>query len=653
MTGRVAAADDAKWIHRVDLTEEDFEYIHPMLEDSFDEWFQQQEEIAMPHVAYLAVFSADGMPLAWRRTGSAAGAPELEAMLSHTESWRTSRIGSNAVGTSLDLERPFEADAVSHDAFPLRKYTSLAVPIFTRDSKRLFAVIGAFADSPAGEQGTLLQWLRSAALHYRSCFYMLFERLFVQDMLLLQEQVSKESVQQKKLFRSVQKLYDQIDVDAVLSEMMVCVEDLYPSVHASLFVSQDNRSPNPFVKPLVFHSISEDLRTRTFVEGKMMTERIDDATLSVAVPLSGKQGIYGVLQLTVDNKQFEELDMKMISMLAEAAGTAFEKARLYEQSNVLIDELRLINEITKRLNQSLKLNDIIHFASSELLQIFNADYCCILQLDQAANRFVVASGNTPMMENDNFSTDYGFCGVMYATKEPIIVSDYWSYDKVESKLMRMTNSRSLMAAPIIDNGIVVGAILVTDRKANYFTYDNYKLLQVLSSHIGLALANASLHAEVRRMVITDNLTGLYARHYLNEQINYQQKKDFCGSLIVVDIDNFKRINDTYGHQVGDEILVKVSSIIRSSIRETDIAARWGGEELAVYLPQVSLEQTMRVAERIRYRVEKETYPKVTVSCGVSEWNWEDDKISVESLFYRADMALYEAKNTGKNQVKIG
>lgn len=653
MTGRVAAAYDANWFHRVDLTEEDFEYIHPMLEDSFDEWIRQQEEIALPHIAYLAVFSADGKPLAWRRTSSAGGAPELEAMLSLEDSWRTSSLGGNAIGACLDLRRSSETDAVFHDASPLRKYKSLAVPVFTRDSKRLFAVIGAFAESPDGEQASLMQWLQPAALHYRSCFYMQFERLFVQDLHNLQEQMSKESIQQKTLFRSVRKLYDQIDVDAVLTEMMVCIEELYPSVQASLFVSQDNRSSNPYVKPLVFHSITEDLCTRTFVEGKMMTERVDDMTLSAAVPLSGKQGIYGVLLLTLDRKQFEELDMKMISMLAEAAGVAFEKARLYEQSNVLIDELRLINEITKRLNQSLKLNEIIHFASSELLQIFDADFCCILQLDQVANRFVVTSGNLPMMENDTFSTDYGFCGVMYATKEPIIVSDYWSYDKVESKLMQLTNSRSLMAAPIVVNGIVVGAVLVTHRKANYFTYENYKLLQVLSSHIGLALANASLHAEVRRMVITDNLTGLYARHYLNEQINYQQKKDFCGSLIVVDIDYFKRINDTYGHQVGDEILVKVSSIVRSSIRETDIAARWGGEELAVYLPQVSMEQTMRIAERIRYRVEKETHPRVTVSCGVSEWNWEDDKISVESLFYRADMALYEAKNTGKNKVKIG
>jgi len=219
--------------------------------------------------------------------------------------------------------------------------------------------------------------------------------------------------------------------------------------------------------------------------------------------------------------------------------------------------------------------------------------------------------------------------------------------------MEMTASRSLIASPIMVGGEVGGVILVTHRSANYFSYDNYKLLQVLATHIGLAITNASLHAEVRRMVITDNLTGLHARHYLNEQIQLRQRKDPCGSLILVDIDYFKRVNDTYGHQIGDRILMQVSGVIKTCIRDSDIAARWGGEELAVYLPKVKTEQAYRIADRIRSRVESETSPGVTASCGVSEWTFEDEKISPESLFYRADMALYEAKHNGRNRVFVG
>jgi diguanylate cyclase (GGDEF)-like protein len=203
------------------------------------------------------------------------------------------------------------------------------------------------------------------------------------------------------------------------------------------------------------------------------------------------------------------------------------------------------------------------------------------------------------------------------------------------------------------NGEVIGVVMITHREPNYFSYDNYKLLQVISSHLGLALSNASLHAEVNRMVITDNLTGLFARHYLNERISRRQKRDSIGSLILLDIDHFKKVNDTYGHQIGDSILQQVSKIIQTSIRDGDIAARWGGEEMAIYLPEVGYEVTVKVAERIRSRVEKETSPRVTISCGLAEWRRTDDRISVESLFYRADMALYKAKHMGRNSIRVG
>ncbi|MGO4372159.1 diguanylate cyclase [Paenibacillus sp. MCAF20] len=181
------------------------------------------------------------------------------------------------------------------------------------------------------------------------------------------------------------------------------------------------------------------------------------------------------------------------------------------------------------------------------------------------------SSNFPALASEHFSPEYGFCGMVYRTREPLIISDYWHTRVVTSKLMDNTGSRSLIAAPIMVDGEVVGVILVTHKVPNFFSYDNYKLLQVMSTHIGLAVTNASLHAEVRRMVITDNLTGLHARHYLNEQIQNRQRKDPFGALILVDIDYFKKVNDTFGHQVGDQILIQVSNIINASIRQGDIA----------------------------------------------------------------------------------
>ncbi|MNI23870.1 putative diguanylate cyclase YdaM [compost metagenome] len=241
---------------------------------------------------------------------------------------------------------------------------------------------------------------------------------------------------------------------------------------------------------------------------------------------------------------------------------------------------------------------------------------------------------------------------MYTTGEALILSDYRNADGSYSRLMDATGSNSVIATPLNVGGEVRGAIMLTHREPHFFSYDSYRLLQAMAGHIGLAVGNARLHAEVRRLANRDSLTGLYARHYLDEVIKDKQISEFCGSLIVVDIDQFKMVNDTYGHQKGDKILRQVSEIVKSSIRQGDIAARWGGEELAVYLPQLGVQQAVFVAERIRKRVMSETEPRVTVSCGIAEWSWTDDKVSVESLFYRADMALYEAKNNGRNQVVL-
>ncbi|SFB36795.1 diguanylate cyclase (GGDEF) domain-containing protein [Cohnella sp. OV330] len=637
------ATDDLpSWITGQDITEADLPYIHSLLKKSFGDWVEQSEgfpwlsgwPIVLLHPDYteVAVSGAsanDGLPASWRREAA----------------------GPTAAGMALESCRPALMRAEEHVHPALRSRDTLAVPIFSRSTGFVCAAIACSAPSGAAGAGEL-KLLQAAALHFKTCLYRRFEHLFVEDQLHAATQASREDRRKDRLLEIMRRMNDHIDVENVLAEVFSSLEQMYPTCRTNLFLSQDYSSTNERVQPLAFHHQDMDLCWRAFMDGERREDGVGEFR-RIAFPLAGKQGVYGVLRLDLSAEPFDDLDMRFVSTLTSGAGTAFEKARMHEQANVLIGELRLINELTQRLNSSLRLSDTIQFATSELMTIFSADFCFIMQLDMQLNHFSVISSNVPELNNDVFTIDYGFCGVMLATKEPIILSDYHSATPVRSRLLESTGSRSLIASPLLLNGEVIGAIMVTHRQPNHFSYENYKLLQVLSAHIGLAVSNSSLHAEVRRMVITDNLTGLYARHYLNERIQRKQEKDASGSLIVVDIDHFKKINDTYGHQVGDAILIQVSSIIRSAIRESDIAARWGGEELAIYLPQLSLEQTLKVAERIRSRVEEETAPKVTVSCGVSEWSSGDERISVESLFYRADMALYEAKHQGRNCVTVG
>ena len=169
-------------------------------------------------------------------------------------------------------------------------------------------------------------------------------------------------------------------------------------------------------------------------------------------------------------------------------------------------------------------------------------------------------------------------------------------------------SRSLMAAPIIANGKAMGAVLLAHRSPHFFTYENFRLLRVLSGHIGLALTNARLHAEVRRMAITDHLTGLYVRHYLDEQIKNRQANDDLGSLILVDIDNFKKINDTFGHQIGDQKLKQVALFIYLTFA-MKTSRRAGVERNWRSICRVSLNHALQIAERLRKAIIPKPCPR--------------------------------------------
>ncbi len=627
------------WLKEMDLSQYDLPYVREVLQQSFEDWRKETGSLPLSKHSLWTVIDHEGSFTA----GDAAVYSLLEGphagLLQHCL-----------------LSHELVYDVIEDADYSLYNGQVLCVvPILSRSGQLVISVLACVLPRRNSDDFGL-DAVEATALHYHSCFFRRYEYIFVSDVMKIQKNAEREASRRSMLFQIMQRMHDQIDVDTVLTEVLDSIAVLYPSIQLSLLMSQDHQHTNPKVKPLVFHPWGEDICVRAFMDGRLMIQDCkepgEEDLIEISIPLGGKQGIYGVFHLKMTRDLKEDLDLQLITMVIDTAGNAFENAKLYEQSNLLIHELRLINELTQRLNQSLQLEDIYQFANEELLNIFNADYCCFLQFNEERNMLEVVSCNVPSLSKDIFNRDYGFGGLVFEKREPVILSDYHLNTKVSSKLMEVTGSQSLIATPLSVNGKVIGAILLTHRSPHFFSYDNYRLLQTLSSHIGLSVSNALLHAELRRMANRDMLTDMYARHYLDEAIQGYQSNDFCGSLIVVDIDQFKQVNDTYGHQKGDKILKQVSEIVKTSIRPGDVPARWGGEELAVYLPQMGVHQAIKVAEVIRTRVAQETDPGVTVSSGIAEWCITDDKISVDSLFYRADMALYRAKNSGRNQIQM-
>ncbi|WP_150268616.1 sensor domain-containing diguanylate cyclase [Paenibacillus tepidiphilus] len=631
--------DPAAWLKETDIVSHDFPYAAELIAESFSEWRAESAPQYAKHWDWCVL----SHELKW-----IGPSPQAGHAGEHKEPYVQSKWQEYAA-ISLDSGEIYAAqERVNGQQLYLMTF-----PLRTRKAGEIFALLCCAMPAVQYEQGG---WHTAEAMakHFPVCFYRNFEHLFVADLARIHQHAERESNRRSLLFQIVQRMHDNIDVNAVLAEVIDSLSAMYPDAVLELFMSQDHRSTHPQVKPLQLRLGSEDVCAKAFKDGQVTLNagREDSEVVEIGLPLGGKQGVYGVFHMVLDKPAFPEVDLRFLSMVADTAGTAFENAKLFERSNQLIRELRMSNELTQRLNQSLRLGDIFQYAFEELLEMFGADYCCILHMNEEKGGLeVIACNHLPLVGEIINSTE-GISGKIYTTGEAIILSDFAGMPGAKSRLMEATRSQSLIAVPLNVGGVVRGTIMLAHQEPHFFTYDSFRLLQAMAGHIGLAVGNARLHAEVRYLANRDSLTGLYARHYLDEEIKERMTADFCGSLIVVDIDQFKTVNDTYGHQRGDKILKQVSEIIKSSIRQGDIAARWGGEELAVYLPQLGVQQAVNVAERIRKRVMGETEPRVTVSCGVAEWSWIDERVSVESLFYRADMALYGAKNNGRNQVVI-
>lgn len=608
-----------------DITEHDLPYIESFVRQAYSSWLWHIPRHVVQELGTPALYSYDGILLS-------------------EGSWNQQEE------RGFDSERLVQASIKSGrtEMCLYEDQAYVSVPICSHQSELVFAVLvyKAKEDWTRSEALAIEGW----ALQLQQGFYREYEQLFIDDLNRARCHAEFEAKRRDTVCDMIQTIHHHIDVDAVLAQIMLGVKKLLPTATAEVYVTQELRIDNPRVKVLMFQPWEDTIVKQAFITGSVCSDERDDGC-EIALALKGKQGAYGVLKLLFEQDVPEPSELQFVQLIVEAAGAAFENAKLHEQANAVIQELSFINDLTTRINQTLHLKEIFDDATQELSRVFQAEYCILLQYHEELARYELVSQNV-REDHDSIQETICFYKHLPIVKEPFIISDAMEQSYGQIDFFEVLNLRSVIAAPLIAGGVIKGIVIVGDSEPRFFTYDNFKLLQKLAQHMGLAIANATLHAQVKHLADKDQLTGLYARHYLNQQIDEQQRSTRCGSLIVIDIDFFKLINDTYGHLMGDQILSQVSRVISSSIREGDIAARWGGEEIAIYFPNLHASNAYKIAERIRKRIEKETEPSITVSSGIAQWGQHDEHISVESLFNRADMALYQAKQMGRNTIHI-
>ncbi|MDP4087024.1 MAG: sensor domain-containing diguanylate cyclase [Bacillota bacterium] len=459
--------------------------------------------------------------------------------------------------------------------------------------------------------------------------------------------IINEKGKYKQLFRVTEKFHSSMNMDALLGEIILTLQEVYPAFSYFLLLSHDNHNHIDLpIKDLEYDS--ENIAAmQAYVTG---TIQFEDSLIGhrsiLYAPLKGKQGVYGVLQVIAPNTLlFSESEIEFITLLAITAGSALENAQLYEQSKKIISDLQLINETSHCLNSNLRLSEIINYMSGQIKRSFEAEEVGFFIHTSEQEMTKVLPGST-----DFFQTKQSRPYIEYIKNKIDKENDSLFIGDLNIPLIEnVSKYRSIVAIPMEQSESLKGFAIVMHRQPYYFSFETFKLLQSLIHHSTLAFTNSMLREELEKMIITDHLTKLHSRNYLDEVIQRSMREDTQGTFILIDIDNFKVINDTYGHQVGDEVLIQVANLIRGNIREKDVGARWGGEELAIYLPKVSLSTGTSIAERLVEKVSELSKPHVTISCGISYWN-KELLDTYKYLFKRADEALYLAKDTGKNKV---
>lgn len=230
----------------------------------------------------------------------------------------------------------------------------------------------------------------------------------------------------------------------------------------------------------------------------------------------------------------------------------------------------------------------------------------------------------------------------------------------QDPLISFLDTEEFITVPLKAKDRVIGVILADNVYTKEpITKDDIRLLTMFANQAGMAIENAHLYEKTVIQSQTDSLTRLWNHGYfhykLGELLEKANKENLCLSLIMLDLDNFKIYNDKLGHQAGDEILIKISGIIRESCRKDDFACRYGGEEFVIILPQTKKEEAYIIAERIRKNIEEFPFKhedvlpgqRLTVSLGIA--SFPENGVSKQDLIMYADKKLYEAKSLGKNR----
>lgn len=389
------------------------------------------------------------------------------------------------------------------------------------------------------------------------------------------------------------------------------------------------------------------------------------------VPLIMRGKVIGLLMMgeKINGQPFDDFDMEFLKQISTHASICINTCRLYvkrEKEKEDLDRtlyiLSLLYDIARAMTYITDLKSLLKYILSQAIKITKAEKGSIMLYDSSTDllKIRVLIGledkeyqekvNNDEIECKSFKPGQGVAGKVFQTGKAMIINN----TEEDNRFVESDSSfvRSISCIPMAVYKDVIGVINVTNKQGEEgFSEQDAEILKAVADQAAVAVNKAQLW----ELAVTDSLTGLYIRRYFmakfDEEFHRSKRYKKLFSIVMADLDKFKKINDVYGHTTGDLVLKTIGKFLQKNMRDVDIIARYGGDEFVMILPETDKDEAYSFAERLRERVSQiklENLPKLTISLGIA--SYPVDEKNIEGLIKKADAAMYSAKQTGRNKV---
>ncbi len=475
------------------------------------------------------------------------------------------------------------------------------------------------------------------------------------------------------LYDASQAVLSTFDLDEVLDQILSIVRDYFHLENGAILLLDPKRQMLDIRSSFGEHTqfsvpVGEGLtgtaakRKRPIYAGDVTKDaryirNIESTRSELAIPLMVRDEVVGVLDCQSKRENFFDNEtIDLLTLFSTQASIALENARLYSLEQRRAGQLEAINAIAKQTTTVLDLKELLDKICELMIQSFaNIEHAALLlregeMLAMAANR-----GKLTPAGSLEAQLPYGMslAGRAIQTGRAVVANDV---SEEQGYVATFTETQAEMCLPLISFGEVLGVILLDSARKNAFPPTDVQPLESVADICAAAIQNARHFEKTKQLAFLDGLTGIYNRRYFEQTIMQEiercRRYEKTMSVIMLDIDHFKKLNDEFGHLLGDEALRQVSALMVQNVRKADIVCRYGGEEFAVLAPETTGENAVGIAEKLRRAVETWHFPgvprPVTVTAGVAEFPAQGN--DRDELVKAADGALYAAKQAGRNRV---